>query len=222
MAVGGGLRKNKWLTCDLFQKQEHKAGNGFGHVCSFPPFCHHRGPEAGTVYWEPVLPGLCAQMFSWSPYLGLAPRAWQPLKGAALCREQAALLGVGSNGAKWLETEPGLIRLGTRSSSLTRVPHPLLVPGLTPVFSHEFLRSKKRHLCILKSQRPVLNVPTSERKHIAFPIVVQGKRAQLSPVLTAPSRPIGCQVLVWAKLLRTNSRASAAVNFRLLFVYKCF
>ena len=63
----------------------------------------------------------------------------------------------------------GLIRLGTRSGSLTWVPPLLLAPGLTPVFSHEFLRSKKRHLCILKSQRPVLNVPTSERKHIAFP-----------------------------------------------------
>ena len=50
MAVGGGLRKNKRLTCDLFQKQELKAGNGFGHVRSLPPFCHHRGPEAGTVY----------------------------------------------------------------------------------------------------------------------------------------------------------------------------
>lgn len=68
----------------------------------------------------------------------------------------------------------------------------------------------------------MLNVPTSEIKHIAFPIVLQGKKAQHGLVLLTPAGPVGCQVLVSAKLLRTNSGASAAVNFPLLFVYKCF
>lgn len=44
------------------------------------------------------------------------------------------------------------------SISLTWVPARLLAPGLTHV-SHEFLQREKQHLCILKSQRPVLNVP---------------------------------------------------------------
>lgn len=83
----------------------------------------------------------------------------------------------------------------------------------SPVFSQEFLLSEKQHLCILKSQTPVLNVPTSERKHVALPIVVQGKKPQPCCVLRAPSRPVGCQVLVSAKPLRTGSGAQLQLIF---------
>lgn len=34
MAVGGGLRKNKRLTCGSLSETGGKAGNGFGHVRS--------------------------------------------------------------------------------------------------------------------------------------------------------------------------------------------
>lgn len=42
----------------------------------------------------------------------------------------------------------------------------------SPLSLYTFSLSQKQALCILKSQGLVLNVPTSERKHIAFHVVL--------------------------------------------------
>lgn len=155
--------------------------------------CPARAPRPGA-FLEP-LPG--------------APRAWQQLKGAALCGAQAALLGAGSGGARRPEAGQGLV-------SFPSGPEALLALGDGPDSSlpaspgalSRIPLSKKRHLCILRSQMPVLNVPPSERKHIAFPTVVQEETP--ARLRRAPAGPAGCQVLVSAKPLRTSSGLSCS------------
>lgn len=88
-----------------------------------------------------------------------------------------------------------------------------------PVFSHEFLLSKQQHLCILKSQMLVLNVPTSERKHIAFSPATQGRKPRLCSPLRTGLLGAGPRL---REAPENRQWGSAAVHFRSLFVYKCF
>lgn len=119
-----------------------------------PSILSPQRPEAGTLRrtcpaWA-LRPGVFLE-----PYLGL-PGPGSLWKGAALCGEQSALLGVGSDGAKWSEAEMGLIRLGTRSGSLTWSPSaPRSWPHPCEPSSANSFRSKKRFVWFLKSQAGV-------------------------------------------------------------------
>lgn len=218
-AAVDGVKKEEGLDWrSLSGGAEHKAGSGLGRFGSLSPWSHRAGTEAGTAHWEPVLPRLHTQGLSWS----LSPGPGIRWKGQLCAEHKQLYYALVQTGPRGQRRVPGL------SHSLGDQEHfAYLCTGWAPpswphpVFSHEFLLSKKRHLCILKSQAPVLNVPTSERKHIAFPTVVQGKELQPRCVLATPKGLLGA---------RFSSRrspwepaaGSAAVNFHFLFVYKCF
>lgn len=166
----------------------------FGYLLSFSPFNCHGGTKAENFHGECVqlqIPRSEAFLGFFIPnYQSQVKTEWVSSVASTNRLNHSLIL-------RGPMTGTGLISFTCGPQSLTDYEikwTPLSWPH--PLFAHEFLQSKKWHLCILKSQRLVLNVPTSERKHIAFPIVVLGRTPQCLCVLTTQARPGGCQVLV--------------------------
>lgn len=167
-------------------------------------------------------PRLYAQVHSWSPHPGLSGpgSTWKQ----QLCAEHRKLqLGVGSDGAKWSEAEQGLV-------SFT----------LGPEVLH--LRGYQTNSSLLASPRVLSRIPSEQEP--AFVYFEKSKPGVKCSYLWEKAHCLPhCRAgeetpaLPWAhdsnqacwvpgSHLRGDPEnqqwGSAAVNFHLLFVYKCF